>query len=791
MRPVVDVVCCNVLYREAMKGNQRQVSNERRRQSLRIRKPPVSNAKKRVAQKKNKKKSTPVREPSIHSLSVSSGSESEDMSAPSFEEMQPMQPLEFYFKSSEFAQTCKIQTKCFVTKTVEKIKKKLKPEAEWFRSHPQFRHFFHMPDEPNLKLQGMWMLLLRTICTPEDDVAWFAVNGVPIRYSMREHALISGLDCREYPRNYEKLGSHKFVDYYFHDVTKITISDVEQKMLSMALCPDRLKMTVLYFLGRVIRGKPNDTRPLDSFILRIVEDLEACISFPWGRLTFEDAIKEIKHVMNHLKGEVNETCGFPGFIIPLEVLAFECIPALGKKFRITPENPSEDCPRMCKSRFIKTSLRGYPLEDIYDALGETKDINSVLVPTLGEEIMLARIIDEERDYDRQGSPSDTWNYWLNVKHKTIWWGELYELDQAARVFPKKKDKAKVELAEGSYSQTGLDSILKGLEGRLVEFMGTAFASLNFTVEAKLESIDSRMSKMEERLTSIESKLSEEKNHGEDMDFRQWDHGNYGDYGTTAKDKGDKEEAGKSGEGEEEAEKSEGEGNKDKENSEADEENGSEQERVLNRMKDDELWRSLMEDREEVGGKVMEDKEEAETSEEVIENSQEEPMVEAEISEPRVAAEISEARVAAEISEPRVAAEISEPWVAAEISEARVVAEISEARVGSPIKEPHFESPIKEPHFESPIKEPHFESPIKEPRFEAHQTPTTPSGGRTKAMAARRVVNSLISTWAVVMEARKAVEPEEKTSEKIVEEETEEAEKVVEEETEEAEKVVEE
>lgn len=85
MRPVVDVVCCNFLYREVMKGNQRQVSNERRRQSLRIRKPPVSNAKKRVAQKKNKKKSTPVREPSIHSLSVSSGSESEDMSAPSFE----------------------------------------------------------------------------------------------------------------------------------------------------------------------------------------------------------------------------------------------------------------------------------------------------------------------------------------------------------------------------------------------------------------------------------------------------------------------------------------------------------------------------------------------------------------------------------------------------------------------------------------------------------------------------------------------------------------------------------
>ncbi|KAG2291676.1 hypothetical protein Bca52824_038345 [Brassica carinata] len=37
-------------------------------------------------------------------------------------------------------------------------------------------------------------------------------------------------------------------------------------------------------------------------------------------------------------------------------------------------------------------------------------INSVLVPTIGEKIMLAHIIDEEREYDRQGSPSDTWNY---------------------------------------------------------------------------------------------------------------------------------------------------------------------------------------------------------------------------------------------------------------------------------------------------------------------------------------------------------------------------------------------
>ncbi|CAN6818432.1 unnamed protein product [Brassica oleracea] len=90
-----------------------------------------------------------------------------------------------------------------------------------------------------------------------------------------------------------------------------------------------------------------------------------------------------------------------------EVLVFECIPDLGKAFRIYSDDASEDCSRMCKSQFTESSLKGYPLEDIYVAVGDTKVINSVLVPTIGEQIMLARIIDEEREYDRQGSPSDT------------------------------------------------------------------------------------------------------------------------------------------------------------------------------------------------------------------------------------------------------------------------------------------------------------------------------------------------------------------------------------------------
>ncbi|KAF8115385.1 hypothetical protein N665_0027s0001, partial [Sinapis alba] len=244
--------------------------------------------------------------------------------------------------NTEFTKTCKIHSMCYVSKTVEVIKK-LKNKLPWFEKHPQFRHFFHMLKEQNLKLLGMWILLLRTIPLDEKEgTAWFAVNGVPIRYSMREHALISGLECHEYPANYEKLVSFEFVDRHFKSHGEITMKSLEAKLLSMRSCGDRLKMEVLFFLGTVIRGNGKYNGRIDSFILRVVNDLEVCETFPWGRLTYEDAIHSINHFLTkYLCREGVDGC--------------MC-----------------SCPRMCKKRFKSNSIKGYPLEELYDALGNTQ-----------------------------------------------------------------------------------------------------------------------------------------------------------------------------------------------------------------------------------------------------------------------------------------------------------------------------------------------------------------------------------------------------------------------------------
>lgn len=318
----------------------------------------------------------------------------------------------------------------------------------------------------------------------------------------------------------------------------------------------------------------------------------------------------------------------------------------------------------------------------------------MLVPTIGEQIMLARIIDEEREYDRQGSPSDTWNYWLNVKQKNIWWKELYELDQAARgVLPKNKDKEKVTFAEGSSSNSGLDSRLQGLEERILEFMGEGFVGLHVTVETKLEALGSRMShieknqrilkrrakKMEDKLTSIESKV--EPSHGEDMDFRQWDYGTYEEKekANSEKDKANAEqEAGKENDNienteqeaerknDEEGEEKEADDNaqqedeKEKENSEADEQDKEDSEsesesetdelkqlKERSRAQADKLWKEIEADEEEVGGKQDEEEgeeKEAETIDEEKENSEGDEKVEEKVVESEAEGEDDQAEV---------------------------------------------------------------------------------------------------------------------------------------------------
>ncbi|KFK23352.1 hypothetical protein AALP_AAs43157U000100, partial [Arabis alpina] len=350
-----------------------------------------------------------------------------------------MQPDEFYFEPTEYNAKCKIQTKCDVKGFLAILKETgMEPELKWFEDHPQFGHILHMVEEPNHRVQGLWMLLLRTVKVDRDNVVWFVVNGVPIRYSLREHALLCGFNCEDYPvgMNPSKTSGKyksKLKMKVFGEKKKVCIKDVRDELMSMIdeeTSKKRLKLTILLFLCSVIASKPNVEGNIDLFLWKMAENPDLCITFPWGRLTFENTVKVLYHGLELMNGSAKKSFCAPAFAIPLEILAFEAIPILKKSCRVVVDKLIPTCPRMCKTKFSLYGKKGWSMKELYGKLGDTQDIESILVTEYEEEEELLSHIFYPT-YDGFDIMLDGWINHLEAKKK-ICWKELFDVDVASR-----------------------------------------------------------------------------------------------------------------------------------------------------------------------------------------------------------------------------------------------------------------------------------------------------------------------------------------------------------------------
>ncbi|KAF3542698.1 hypothetical protein DY000_02000631 [Brassica cretica] len=190
---------------------------------------------------------------------------------------------------------------------------------------------------------------------------------------------------------------------------------------------DRLKIAVLYFLTSVIAGKRKQTTKIDDFLVNIVDDLPLCRRFPWGSYTFKNCVAKIRNYVENQKGIPNPSFCFEGFYLGLERLAFESIPSLKNSHLKDVAEANNACPRMCKSHFVDYDLRGFPLERIYNHLGETKEIQSILEPEADEQHLVANIVENADYVDRRV----TWNAALR-DNQVVCWEDLYDRDVSNR-----------------------------------------------------------------------------------------------------------------------------------------------------------------------------------------------------------------------------------------------------------------------------------------------------------------------------------------------------------------------
>ena len=167
---------------------------------------------------------------------------------------------------------------------------------------------------------------------------WMVVNCVPIRYTLKDFALLTGLCCGdEYPvvdeaneddgdEEDEDDATPPFVHRHWPNNTEISIYDVIDKMEQNSEAVDHLgkrKMAALIFVIGVLMANDKNFMKIKAQFLTLIDNIDAFSAYPWGQESFKYSIKQLKKDIKSKCGSSNATFTFNGFIYPFEVIKHE------------------------------------------------------------------------------------------------------------------------------------------------------------------------------------------------------------------------------------------------------------------------------------------------------------------------------------------------------------------------------------------------------------------------------------------------------------------------------------
>ncbi|XP_024006892.1 uncharacterized protein LOC112083397 [Eutrema salsugineum] len=190
-------------------------------------------------------------------------------------------------------------------------------------------------------------LLTRQLVTKKKYEIWIAFGGQPFRFGLREFGHITGLSCAEFPEEYHpdyNAPNEVVPDAYWRELIgddpKTTLADIGHLLKTQNDMPSsrRIRLALLLIVDGVLVANTQVHKPTPKYV-RMLEDLDGFLSFPWGRESFLKTIACMRPALK-VPGKVDDPVGgfrqllrqstfrMQGFPLVLQLLAFEAVPAL-------------------------------------------------------------------------------------------------------------------------------------------------------------------------------------------------------------------------------------------------------------------------------------------------------------------------------------------------------------------------------------------------------------------------------------------------------------------------------
>ena len=248
-----------------------------------------------------------------------------------------------------------------------------------------FGRLIEIADKPVFSGRFARYLLSRQLKTKKKHEAWFRFSGKPVRFSLREFAIVTGLPCDNFPRK-SKMKLKKTISekpYWptlFGKVEVVTVSSLI-KMLYRKTVKDkeiRIKYACLALLESVLLPTSLNMK-ISREHAEAIEDLGEFFAFPWGRLSFDllmGSIKERDEI-----GLSQNTIAVKGFVLGLQLVLVEAVPALTEVVDDTgssSESDVEDLDGVGRDIFRKKHTLNPAHARSVDKRTDVSDFNSVI-----------------------------------------------------------------------------------------------------------------------------------------------------------------------------------------------------------------------------------------------------------------------------------------------------------------------------------------------------------------------------------------------------------------------------
>ncbi|KAF8097727.1 hypothetical protein N665_0283s0031 [Sinapis alba] len=204
-------------------------------------------------------------------------------------------------------------------------------EIDVIRKSP-FGKLIEIAAKPSFSGRFGCFLISRQLKVAKRHESWFLFAGKPVRFSIREFALVTGLNCRNYPPHSKKRSKRNISEKPYWGDLFGTMKDVPVRyvisMLKKKTVTDpeiRIKYAFLALLASVVLPTSHTPRVLQEYAEKI-KDLDQFLAYPWGRVSFEMLMSSMKE-RNEVSLSQN-TIAFKGFVMAIQLVMIEAVPSL-------------------------------------------------------------------------------------------------------------------------------------------------------------------------------------------------------------------------------------------------------------------------------------------------------------------------------------------------------------------------------------------------------------------------------------------------------------------------------